>query len=63
MKLEGSYTFGAPRDVVWDALLDPEVLANILPGCEKLEQVGDNQYTGSIKIRVGPVQGLSLIHI
>jgi carbon monoxide dehydrogenase subunit G len=57
MKLEGSYTFNAPRVVVWDALLDPEVLANVLPGCEKLDQVGDNQYVGSIKIRVGPVQG------
>jgi carbon monoxide dehydrogenase subunit G len=57
MKLEGSYTFNAPREVVWDALLDPEVLANVMPGCEKLDRVGDNQYTGAIKIRVGPVQG------
>jgi len=57
MKLEGTYTFDAPRDVVWQSLLDPEVLAKVMPGCEKLEQVGDNQYQGAIKIRVGPVQG------
>lgn len=57
MKLEGSYTFEAPRDVVWQALLDPEVLAKVMPGCEKLEQVGDNEYEGMIKIKVGPVQG------
>lgn len=57
MKLEGTYTFDAPRDVVWEALLDPDVLAKVLPGCEKLEQIGENQYQGAIKIRVGPVQG------
>lgn len=57
MKLEGTYTFDAPREVVWQALLDPEVLARTMPGCEKLEQIGDNEYKGALKIRVGPVQG------
>lgn len=57
MKLEGTYTFEAPREVVWEALLDPNVLARVMPGCEKLEQVGENQYKGALKIRVGPVQG------
>lgn len=57
MELEGTYTFDAPRDVVWQALMDPSVLAKVMPGCEKLEQVGDNEYEGAIKIKVGPVQG------
>jgi carbon monoxide dehydrogenase subunit G len=57
MDLAGTYTFNAPRDVVWRALMDPDVLAKVMPGCEKLEQVGDNEYEGAIKIRVGPVQG------
>jgi len=57
VKVEGSYTFEAPRDVVWKALLDPEILANVLPGCEKLEQVGENDYEGALKVKVGPVQG------
>lgn len=57
MKLEGTYTFEAPRDVVWQALLDPNVLAKVMPGCEKLEQIGENEYKGALKIRVGPVQG------
>jgi carbon monoxide dehydrogenase subunit G len=57
MELEGSYTFSAPRDVVWRALMDPDVLARVLPGCEKLEKLGDNEYEGAIKIRIGPVQG------
>lgn len=57
MKLDGSYTFDAPRDVVWAALLDPDILARVMPGCEKLEQIGENEYKGLIKIKVGPVQG------
>jgi carbon monoxide dehydrogenase subunit G len=58
MELSGTYTFNAPRDVVWQALLDPEVLAKVMPGCEKLEQIGENEYEGVIKIKVGPVQGV-----
>lgn len=57
MKLEGSYTFAAPRDEVWDAMQDPEVLAKALPGCEALEKIGDNEYKATLNIRVGPVQG------
>ncbi|MCI0395189.1 MAG: carbon monoxide dehydrogenase subunit G [Chloroflexi bacterium] len=58
MKIEGSYTFNAPREVVWSALLDPEVLANTLPGGQDLEQVAENKFKAAMKIRVGPVQGL-----
>lgn len=57
MKVEGSYTFAAPRHVVWPMLLDPTVLANVMPGCEELKEVGENQYVGVLKIKVGPVQG------
>jgi len=57
MKVGGEYTFEGPQDLVWDVLLDPEVLASVLPGCEKLELVGENEYEGALKIKVGPVQG------
>ena len=56
MKLDGEYTFEAPREEVWKALVDPEVLASIMPGCEKLELV-DGVYKGVLKVKVGPVQG------
>ena len=58
MKIAGNYTFEAPRDLVWEALNDPNVLAQIMPGCEKLVQLGENEYEGALNIKVGPVQGV-----
>ncbi len=57
MKVTGSYTFDAPPQAVWDGLQDPEILAATMPGCDKLERVGENEYDGILNIRVGPVQG------
>ncbi len=57
MKIEGEHTFNAPRDVVWATVLDPEVLAKVLPGCEDFKEVGENEFEGLLKIKVGPVQG------
>jgi len=34
MNLEGTCTFVAPQEVVWAALLDPDVPARIMPGCD-----------------------------
>ncbi len=56
MKLQGDYVFDAPVEAVWSALLDPVVLAAVMPGCEKLDLV-DGQYVGELNIKVGPVQG------
>ncbi len=58
MKVEGSFSFNAPRELVWSTILDPEVLARTLPGVQDLELVGDNQYKTQMKIKIGPVQGL-----
>lgn len=57
MKVSGQHRFDAAPDVVWDGLQDPSVLASTMPGCEKLDLVGENQYEGAIKIKIGPVQG------
>jgi carbon monoxide dehydrogenase subunit G len=63
MKVAGEYTFDAPIDLVWHALQDPNILASILPGCDKLEQKGENEYVGGLNIKVGPVQGKFNGHI
>ncbi len=57
MKIAGSYRIGAPRDVVWDAMQDPAVLARTLPGCEALEVTGDNEYAATITAGVASVKG------
>jgi carbon monoxide dehydrogenase subunit G len=57
MKVEGDYLFDVVPEQVWEGLLDPAVLAATMPGCEKLELVGENQYEGTLNIKVGPVQG------
>lgn len=58
MKLAGDYTFDASRQEVWQALLDPEVLANTLPGSQDLKEVGEHKYAGKLAMKVGPVQGI-----
>ena len=57
MEVSGSYTFDAPREVIWQALMDPEILAKVLPGVERLEKVSDTEFKGVMDVRVGPVQG------
>ncbi len=58
VELAGDYEFAAPNELVWEMLLDPEVLARIMPGCKKLEQVDENEFEGQLNIRIGPVQGV-----
>ncbi len=57
MKIQGEHTFDAPRERVWQALLDPGVLARTLPGCERLERTAENEYRGVLNVQVGPVKG------
>lgn len=57
MKIEGSADIQAPRDKVWAAFLDPEILAQALPGCEKLEAIGPNEYKATMKIGVAAIKG------
>ena len=57
MKIQGDHTFAALRETVWQAVLDPDVLTRVLPGCEDFHQVGDHEFEGVLKIKVGPVQG------
>lgn len=57
MKLEGEYVFNGPREEVWKLVQDPEVLSTALPGTQSLNKVNENEYEGTMNIRVGPVAG------
>ena len=57
MKIEGHYDLPAPLDRVWQALLDPEQLSKAIPGCEKLEAAGPDEYKATLKVGVAAVKG------
>jgi carbon monoxide dehydrogenase subunit G len=57
MKIEGSHDVPAPRQKVWDAFLDPAVLREAIPGCEKLEAIGNDEYRATMKVGVAAVKG------
>lgn len=50
-------------DALWKAVLDPAVLAAVIPGCHVLEAVGDNAYRGEVTMGVGPVRGRFTVDI
>ncbi len=57
MKVEGSYTFEAPRDRVWSTLLSPQSLQSCIPGCETMTTTGEDQYEAVMKVGVAAIRG------
>ena len=55
MDMQGSRRLAATQQQAWAGLNDPQVLQACIPGCEKVEQTGDNQYAMTMAVRVGPV--------
>jgi carbon monoxide dehydrogenase subunit G len=57
VNLDGSAVLSAPPERVWSVLTDPAVLARTIPGCESLQQVGEDSYTMVVSAGVGAVRG------
>ena len=57
MKVEGSYTFNADRETVWNALLSPEVLSSCIPGSEEFESTGPDTYNVAMRIKISAMTG------
>lgn len=57
MKISGSYTINAEQQAVWDRLLDPDTLWNCLPGVERLDKTGENEYDLAMNVGVGMIKG------
>jgi len=55
LAVEGSFEFDAPVEAVYEALLDPAVLASAMPGSQRLERVAEGRYHGVMKVGLGPV--------
>src|SRR5438132_7333659 len=57
MKIGATYELHAPRERVYAALVEPEILRRAIPGCESLEKIGDNTFTAILKAGVGSIKG------
>ncbi|HYY80207.1 MAG TPA: carbon monoxide dehydrogenase subunit G [Actinomycetes bacterium] len=57
MRIAGNATLHAPAEAVYAALTDPAVLVRTIPGCERLEQVGEDAYQVVVTAGVASVRG------
>ncbi len=56
MQMTGEYRIQAPRETVWQALNDPEVLKQCIPGCTEIEKTSDTDFSAKVTAKVGPVK-------
>ena len=55
MKMTGEERIAAPRDRVWEALNDPYMLRQCMPGCQSLERDGVDRLRAIVEVRIGPI--------
>jgi carbon monoxide dehydrogenase subunit G len=56
MDLTGDYRIPAPRETVWAALNNPEILKACIPGCEELTKTSDTELVAKVVAKIGPVK-------
>ena len=54
MKLSGSYQINLSKEKVWEALNDPEILKQAIPGCEEFTKNSDTEFTATATNKIGP---------
>ena len=54
MKLSGSYQINLEKQKVWEALNDPEILKQAIPGCEEFIKNSDTDFTAKATNKIGP---------
>ena len=57
MKFTGEALLQAPVETVWDSILDPAVLVQTIPGCERLVTTDENAYDMTVTTGVAAVRG------
>ena len=55
MKLAGSYKLNVKKEIVWQALNDPNILKQCVPGCESFEKESDTIFTVTATNQIGPM--------
>ena len=55
MKLVGSYKLNIKKEIVWNALNNPEILKQCIPGCDSFEKENDSTFNASATNQIGPM--------
>ena len=55
MKLVGSYKLNIKKEIVWNALNNPEILKQCIPGCDSFEKENDSTFNASATNQIGPI--------
>ena len=55
MEMTGEQLIPLPQQQTWEALNDPDVLKDCIPGCESITKVADDEYDVVMTAKVGPV--------
>ena len=53
MRVEGTRSFDAPRELVWEVLNDPAQMANLMPGVESFDVKDDRHWSAKVKVPLG----------
>lgn len=56
MQLSDSVIIPVPREKVWEALNDVEVLRQCIPGCEEIAKISDEEMEAKVTVKMGPVK-------
>lgn len=57
MNGSGEMQLNAPIEQVWSKLMDPEVLADCILGCKKLDLIEDGKYRADLVVGLAAVKG------
>lgn len=57
LTLRGTHVFPAPPTLVWSHIFEPASLAQLIPGCQQLTQVSEDEYHGVIRVGIAAVSG------
>jgi uncharacterized protein len=57
MDIQGTYTFNAPPERVWNLLMDPQVIASCIPGCDTFEPAGEDRYRAKLTVALAAITG------
>jgi uncharacterized protein len=55
VQIDKTCSIAAPIEVLWKALLDPDVIARCLPGVERVEAIDPTRFKATVAVKVGIV--------